>query len=465
MARLASLTDVIELYQGLENNLARLIGPDPFSAARNLRLERINHLLDLLGNPHHAFPSIHVGGTSGKGSTSAMIAAILTEAGYKTGLHMSPHLQIMNERHQINTRVASTSRLSELFAEMQPAIEQVARDGQFGPPSYFETQVALGFLLFQREGVEVAVVEVGLGGSLDATNVLNANVAVLTNFGLDHTAILGNTIEQIARDKAGIIKAGQTVVSGIQQQSGRQIVAERCQTQAARLWQLDHNFTYTLPNGRGFSLNLPGGKLEDLHVGMAGDFQVANAACAVAAVQALPAGFTVSEQAVRNGLLNARIPGRVELVQRDPLVILDGAHNPEKMRASRQAINQHFPNRRRITVLALKSDKAAADVLEHVLSDTDVLLVTQFRVPGSLWSPLDAIELAQLASELAPGLRIGIIPDPMLAFNEALAQAGADDLIWVTGSFYLVGNVRELWYPSAELITRAESGLSGAMAL
>ncbi|GAB4438120.1 MAG: folylpolyglutamate synthase/dihydrofolate synthase family protein [Anaerolineae bacterium] len=465
MARLASLSDVIELYQGLENNLSRLIGPQPFSAANNLRLERINHLLELLGNPHHAFTSIHVGGTSGKGSTSAMIAAILTEAGYTTGLHMSPHLQIINERHQINRHVASTSRLSALFAEMQPAIEQVARDGQFGSPSYFETQVALGFLLFQREAVDVAVVEVGLGGSLDATNVLNSSVAVLTNFGLDHTAILGNTIEQIARDKAGIIKPGQTVVSGIQQQTGRQIVADRCRSQAARLWQIDQNFTYTLPNGRGFSLSLPGGNFDDLHLGMPGNFQAANAACAVAAVQALPADFSVPEQAVRHGLLNARIPGRVELVQRDPLVILDGAHNPEKMRASREAINQHFPNRRRVTVLALKSDKASADVLAHVLPDTDVLLVTQFRVPGSLWSPQDATELAQQAAELAPGLRIGIIPDPILAFNEALAQANPDDLIWVTGSFYLVGNVRELWYPSAALITQAETGLSGAMAL
>ena len=457
-------TNIVELYQGLENGFAQFIGPNPFSASNNLRLERINHLLALLDNPHHDFLSIHVGGTSGKGSTAAMIAAILTEAGYKTGLHMSPHLQIMNERHQINTHVARTSRLSELFTEMQPAIRQVARDGQFGPPSYFEAQVALGFLLFQRENVDVAVVEVGLGGTLDATNVLNSSVAVLTNFGLDHTAILGNSIEKIARDKSGIIKPGQTVVSGILQQNGQQIVAEQCQRSEATLWQVDRNFTYTLPNGRGFNLSMPNQSFSDLYLGMPGDFQVANAACAVAAVQALP-GFKISEQAVRNGLLQARIPGRVEIVQREPLIILDGAHNPEKMRASQQAIEQHFPDKRRIAVLALKSDKAAADVLRHVLPDTDLLFVTEFHIEKSLWSPMKAEALAQLATELRPDLEIVIAPDPVVAFNEALAQAGADDLIWVTGSFYLVGNVREFWYPSPALIDRAETGLSGAMAL
>lgn len=453
---------ILNLYRELDRNFTSLIGPNPFSAANNLRLERITHLLSLLGNPHFAYPSIHVGGTSGKGSTSAMIAAMLTAAGYKTGLHLSPHLQIFNERHQVNTRIASTSRLTEVFEEMKPAIARVAAESPFGAPSYFEAQTALAFLLFQREEVDVAVVEVGLGGTLDATNVLPSSVAVLTNVGLDHTAILGRTVEQIARDKSGIIKTGQTVISGVRHSAVEKIVAHRCQTQNARLLQLDQNFSYILPNGHGLTLTTPTGTLSDVQLGMPGDFQVVNAACAVAAVQSLP-GFTVPEAAIRAGLQNAKIPGRVEVMQTNPTVILDGAHNPEKMRASQQAINKYYGDKRRVTVLSLKSDKAARDVLAHVLADTDMLITTEFKVSKSLWKSTDAESLARLAAEMAPNLEIRVVSNPMLAFQNALDLAGPDDLVWVTGSFYLVGNVREYWYPARELLAQAETGLSGAL--
>ncbi len=454
-----------ELYQQLERDFAALIRPTPFSAGHNLRLERISHLLALLGNPHRAYPTIHVGGTSGKGSTSAMIAAILTEAGYKTGLHMSPHLQIMNERYQINTMVARTSDLAALFAEMKPALARVAAENPYGLPSYFEAQVALSFLLFQRQAVEVAVVEVGLGGTLDATNVVEAAVAVLTNVSLDHTAILGDTIEEIARDKAGIIKPGQTVISGFRQPTVRKIVAQRCQDKNATLREIDRSFQYSEFTANKFDVTLPTGQtFANLELGLKGDFQLANAACAVAAVQALP-GFDIPAEAVQRGLLNARIPGRVEVLQTGPVVVLDGAHNPEKMAAARQAIDAYYGDKRRITVLALKSDKAAKDVLPFVLGHTDRLIVTQFELENSLWQPLDAHILAGLAAEMAPGLDIQVIPRPMPAFEQARAAAGPDDLIWVTGSFFLVGNVREFWYPTPELVAKTETGLSAAIAL
>lgn len=454
---------IFDLYQGLERDIAQLIRPNPFSDTINLRLERIAHLLDLLGNPHHAYPSIHVGGTSGKGSTSAMIASILTEAGYKTGLHMSPHLQIFNERHQINNIVAPTSYLAELYAEVKPAIARVAAENPFGPPSYFEAHVALTFLLFQRQAVDVAVVEVGLGGRLDATNVLNAAVSVLTNVGLDHTAILGDSIEKIAWDKAGIIKPGQTVISGFWQETVREIVSQCCQEKDAKLLEIDHNFGYAL-NGGTFNLSMPLHAYSDLSLGLKGDFQVINAACAVAAVQALP-GFDVPESAIRTGLLKASIPGRVEVVQQTPLVVLDGAHNPEKMAAARQAIDKLYGDRRRITVLGLKSDKAAPDVLPYVLTGTDRLIVTQFQLDKTMWKPMNASALAQLSADLAPELPVEVVPDPMQAFERARTLATADDLIWITGSFYLVGNIREFWHPSPDLVAQAEKELSGALAL
>jgi len=453
---------LVEQYQGLERDLAALIGPNPFSASTNLRLERITQLLALLGNPHQAYPSVHVGGTSGKGSTSAMIASILTEAGYKTGLYMSPHLQIINERHQINRQVAATTKLSALFAEMKPAIDHVAATGRFGRPSYFEVQVALAFLLFQREAVDVAVVEVGLGGTLDATNVLDSAVSVLTNVGLDHTAILGHTVEAIARDKSGIIKSGQTVVSGVLHSEAQQIVADRCRTEKATLWQLGKIFDYGHANGSGFSLQLSSQMYPQLKLGMPGDFQMANAACAVAATRALP-GFNVSEQSIRLGLQNVQIPGRLELMQREPTIILDGAHNPEKISASRRAIDRNYGDKRRIAVLSLKSDKAAQDVLPYVLQGTDILFVTRFWIEKSLWDPMSAEKLAQLAGALSPDTDIRIVEDPISALEQALEAAAPADLIWVTGSFYLAGNVREFWYPSVELLVQAEEGLSGRM--
>lgn len=453
--------DVFELYQGLERDLGALIGPVPFSADLNLRLERITHLLALLGNPHLSFPSIHVGGTSGKGSTATLIAAILSEAGYKTGLHTSPHLQILNERHQINGQVASTSYLAKLFSEMRPAITQVTAENPFGSPSYFEAQVALAFYLFQQAQVDVAVIEVGLGGTLDATNVLNSEVAVLTNVGLDHTLVLGENIEAIMTDKAGIIKSGQVVICGVQQQSARDIVAQRCQVEKAELWQLGNDFQYEVRSGRSFSVSTPLQVDGDLKLGLKGDFQFENTACAVAAVRAL-SGFAVAAEAVRAGVLQAQIPGRMEIIQTAPVVILDGAHNPEKMQASSRAINGYYAGKRRLVVLSLKSDKAAGDVLPFVVDEADLLIVTKFHLKG-LWTPMEPETLAGLSAELNPALDIRIQSDPIPALKMALAEARPDDLIWVTGSLYLVGNIREYWYPSADLIAQAEKGLAGSL--
>jgi dihydrofolate synthase / folylpolyglutamate synthase len=200
----------IALYRKLESDLKSLDTRPQLS----LKLERITHLLDLLGNPHNSFPSIHVAGTSGKGSTSIMLASILSEFGNKAGLFLSPYLQILNESYQINNRLVATSLLAEVFENIKPAIEQVAEENPFGRPSIFEAQVALAFCLFQQENVDVAVIEVGLGGTLDATNVIQAQVAVVTNIGLDHTEYLGKTIEEIAHHKAGIIKSNRTEFRG-----------------------------------------------------------------------------------------------------------------------------------------------------------------------------------------------------------------------------------------------------------
>lgn len=455
--------NLLELYKGLENDFAALIGSVRFSADINLRLERIEHLLSLLGNPHQAYPSIHIGGTSGKGSTATVAATILTQAGYKTGLHLSPHLQLINERHQINNQIAPTTRLVKYFIDVKAAMEIVAKENPFGRPSYFEAQTALAFYYFQQEAVDVAVIEVGLGGTLDATNVVPASVAVLTNVGLDHTAILGDTIEKIITDKAGIIKPHQNVICGVKQPSARAIVAERCQIKEARLWQLDDNVTYQVHSHDNFTLNGPVHTYEHLELGMKGDFQLANAACAAAAVQVLP-GFNISEKAVREGLRKACIPGRMEIVQNNPVVVLDGAHNPEKMKAARQIMAADYQDKSCTIVLALKSDKAAEDVLPYALRNAKTLILTEFVVKG-LWTPLPPETLAELSKTIAPEVDIYIEPDPILAVEKALTLTGPNDLVWITGSLYLVGDVRDYWYPSAKLLEQAEAGLPGSLIL
>jgi dihydrofolate synthase/folylpolyglutamate synthase len=415
-----------------------------------------------LNHPEQAFPIIHVGGTSGKGSTATMIASILTAAGYKTGLHLSPHLQILNERHQINQQLVPSSHLAAIFSEMQPAIESVAEGNPFGKPSYFEAQVALSLCYFRQAQVDVAVIEVGLGGRLDATNVVPAKVAVLTSVGLDHTAVLGDTIEAITREKAGIIKPGQIVVSGFTPPTAQAIVSATCQKHQVPWWQLGTDFNYQVaPNGRSFTISTPIDRIERLQSGLAGDFQIANAACAVAAVHALP-NFEISSAAVRTGLVNAVIPGRMEVIQQHPLVILDGAHNPDKIQGAVTALNKLAGARRRIVVFGLKSDKAATDILPAVLEKASLLIVTTFASKG-LWEPMEPEKLAEYARHLAPELPIKIIPNPLEAIRSAMAQAQSDDCIWVTGSLYLIGEVREHWYPARILIEATETGLSSAL--
>ncbi len=446
-------------YQYLEREFAKLIDKTRFSAAQNLRLERIEHLLALLHHPEQAFPIIHVGGTSGKGSTATMIASILTAAGYKTGLHLSPHLQLINERHQIDRQLAPSSHLAAIFSAMQPAMETVAAENPFGKLSYFEAQVALSLCYFRQAQVDVAVIEVGLGGRLDATNVVPAKVAVLTSVGLDHTAILGDTIEAIAREKAGIIKPGQMVVSGFTPPAAQAIVSATCRQHQVPGWQLGIDFNYQIaPDGSGFTISTPVGRIEQLQSGLAGDFQLANAACAVAAVHALP-GFEIAAAAVRTGLAQAAIPGRMEVIQHAPLVILDGAHNPDKIQGAVAALNKLAGARPRLVVFGLKSDKAATDILPVVLENASRLIVTAFSSKG-LWEPLEPGKLAEHARNLAPALPIQVIANPLEAIRRALALAQPTDCIWVTGSLYLIGEVREHWYPARLLIEATETGLA-----
>lgn len=417
-------TSIIEQYHELEKTVLSLIGPVQWSNDTHMKLGRIARLLELLGNPHHRYRSVHVGGTSGKGTTAVLTAHLLQQMGYKTALHVSPHVQLFNERVQINGRLAPTSRLLTLLHTIKPSIEQVGRDSPYGNLTYFEIQVALALAYFAQEQVDVAVVEVGLGGLLDATNILPAEVAVLTNVGLDHTEVLGETVELIAEQKVGIFKPGQQVITAVSQPTVRQIAANRCREVGATLHQIEPAPT----------------------------FQETNRACAAAAAAAF-AGRPIPADVN----WDIPLPARLELMQTNPTVILDGAHNPDKIRATANAVHTRYPDKAPIVVFAAKAGKDVADMLPTVLPGAKAFIASQFALKG-LWKAISAAELTAVVHRLAPHLPIYTEPEPLTAVRLALTLAQPHDLIWITGSLYFAGDAREQWYPLEQLLEQVETG-------
>lgn len=454
MTTTANRSTILNRYHRLEKELATLIPGFKYSDDIGLRLERMDHLLSCLDHPEQKFRSIHVGGTSGKGSTATMIAAILQQSGYQVGLHTSPHLQIVNERHRINGRMAPTSTLSKAWPKVKKAIAAVKETNRFGSPSYFEAQVALSFLLFAEARIDFAVVEVGLGGSIDPTNIIPAEIAVLTSVGLDHTEILGDTIEAIISDKAGIIKRGQKVISGCWQPTARQIIEQRCQQKGARLWQIGREFRVAPAGHAHADYYFPGRTLTRVELGLQGEFQAHNAALAIAAVLQIDAP-NVTEETIRAALAAASLAGRIEVVQEQPLVILDGAHNPDKIRASASLIDAIRSGRQVITVLGVKKGKDAAEIVPDIAYLSDRLILTTFH-PKGLWTAYEPSQLLELAHDARPNLPAEVVVDPLAALETALAYADPNDIVLVTGSLYLIGDVRERWFPRHEMLQALE---------
>lgn len=405
-------------------------------------LDRMHALLDRLGNPHVGLPIVHVGGTAGKGSTATITAALLRASGYRVGLHTKPHLAHVHERIQVDGAPISDDALRALIGDATDAARTVE-------PSWFELTVALALLHFRRMEVDIAVIEVGMGGTWDGTNVVQPLVAVLTNVGLDHTEILGDTVEQIARDKVGIIKPGCVAVSGATQPSVRAIIAARAADMGVPLWLSDREFAVEdvrrQVSGSRFGLRLPERTYTGLYLPLLGAHQVANAALALAAAHAVaPAGFAVPEDAVREALRTVRLPGRLEVVSRRPAVVLDGAHNPDKLDAVLAAVRDYLPHERLIAVVAFTARHDWGAMLARLAPVADRIVLTGFAAgdfgPGASVPPAD-LEAALAA--LHPRGDVLREPDPLTAVYAARAVAGPGDCVLVTGSLYLVGAVRD----------------------
>lgn len=409
----------------------------------NLGLGRMEVLLELLGNPHEAgVKFIHIGGTNGKGSTAAMLAAILQAAGYKTGLFSSPHLHSYRERFRIDGRPADKQTVTRLLLEMREPLAEMDRRG-LEQPTEFEVSTALGFRYFAEAQVDYAVIEVGMGGNFDSTNVITPELAMITNVAMDHMAYLGDTVAEIAETKAGIIKPGVWTLTAAEGEA-LAVIRRYTETLGCPFSRLGADFGVEPKqaglDGQSFDWILydwlDGServRLADLRINLLGRHQLANAALAVMAAY----GLKLPEQAIRQGLAQASWPGRLErIADGGQEILLDGAHNVAGMQALAAALRQYWPGRRIVAVLGMLADKERAEALRELLPLIDRAVIT--RVPS--YRAGDWQTLAQVCEEAGvPVCCVEKVPEAVSLGRES---AGADSLLLVTGSLYMLAEAR-----------------------
>ncbi|HZZ28009.1 MAG TPA: folylpolyglutamate synthase/dihydrofolate synthase family protein [Pirellulales bacterium] len=426
---------------------------------REFRLDQMRDLLDRLGNPQDQLKIIHVAGTKGKGSTSAMIAGVLSAAGYRTGLYTSPHVDQFVERIQVDCTSCTEEAFLRLIDRVRPIVELMdaqshEQNSAVGGPTFFEILTAMAWMHFAEVGTDFAVAEVGLGGRLDSTNLCRPLISVITSISFDHMELLGNTLAEIAREKAGIIKPGIPVISGVLDDEPRQViinVAEQCKSPLFELG-VDFSYEHHLPDPGDGAVAFLQSKMDfnrrdqtmpanirDVALGMLGAHQAANAAVAVAVLEELSKqGWHLSETAIRHGLCNTRLPARVEIVSRHPLVIVDAAHNVASVQALLDTLIEVFPAKQRLLVFASTQEKDVRGMLSLLLPHFEAVILTRY-----LNNPraVDLSELESLTAELSPIPRF-ICANPAAAWQQARKLATAESLVCATGSFYLAAEMR-----------------------
>jgi dihydrofolate synthase/folylpolyglutamate synthase len=402
-------------------------------------------LLALLGGPQERFRSVHVAGTNGKGSTAAFLASILRAAGYRVGLYTSPHLIDFTERIRVNGEPVSRGRVVELAARVRQAAAGLQAPDGSGPvmPTFFEVTTAMAFAHFAENGVELAVVEAGMGGRLDSTNVITPLVSVITNIDLEHTEFLGQTIEAIASEKAGIIKQGIPVVTGAVQPEAVAVLEREAARQGAPLHRLPEHLgpervrtgAETLFDYRGIDASY-----RDLRTGMIGKHQAGNASLAIAAVECLRrARVDVPEAALRDGIGRTAWEGRLERMAERPAIYLDGAHNPASAAVLAEALRELKAGYRRLVlVIGILKDKDHRGILERLLPLADRVVATRPAYDRAMTADALAAEVRRVHGDVAAAATVAD------ALARAREDAGENDLIVVTGSLYTVGDARAL---------------------
>jgi dihydrofolate synthase/folylpolyglutamate synthase len=407
-------------------------------APERFELERMFDLMDKLGNPQLQYPTIHIAGTKGKGSVAAHCAAALQAAGYKTGLYTSPHLHDFRERIQIDGQRISKADFTAGIEVLKQVIPQVP-----GLTSY-ELQTALAFWYFGQKKVACAVVEVGMGGRLDSTNVLTPLVSVITNISYDHTSILGDTLAEIAGEKGGIIKPGVPVVSAPQKLDALEVLEQLASQREAEFVLVGRDIqfeplTHSL-EGQSFRVFQNGENGRTFTTQLLGRHQLENAVTAFAALQAVNrTGLSVSEQAVQKGFSSVRWPGRFEVFDGEPMVIFDGAHNRYSAQRLAQTIEDYLPGKPVALVFGASEDKDIAGMFAELLPKVDYVLLVRADHPRAA----AVQDLSNLAADYA--CPVSVIDSPADFYRQASELIGNDGVILVTGSLYVVGQLRYLW--------------------
>ena len=406
-------------------------------------LDRMKKLLSLVGNPHKKIASVHIAGSKGKGSTATMLAKMLESNGYSVGLYTSPHLVRLHERIQINSSVISDSEILGLMNRIHASLEKMQKKD---PPTFFEIMTTLAFMHFADKEVDIAVIETGLGGRLDSTNVIKPKVIGITSLSIDHQGQLGTTLDSIAREKAGVFKKGIPIVTVQQDSVAMKVLKNEASSVNAPLsvTGTDIDFSYRFETSREHGphtricLTTPTSKFEHLRVPLHGKHQAINCGLALAMLDKLKAsGYDIDNEKVTEGLHDVSLLGRMEIIHQDPRVMIDGAHNASSIRALIHAIGQNIPYDSMVVIFGCNSDKDVPGMLEQLQYGADKVIFTRSNSPKAM-APQDLADLyaeicnkmCQVSSSLGEALQLA---------NSAVSR---EDLICITGSFYLIGQAK-----------------------
>jgi len=419
------------------------------------KLERMRRLLALLDHPEERLPAVHIAGTKGKGSTSVMAAGILSAAGHRTGLFTSPHVAAFEERMVVDGQPPPPDHFVDLANRLVGPVERMDAGSAGGGPTYFELATALAWLYFHDQKADIAVLEVGLGGRLDATNICRPMVGVITNISRDHTNVLGSSVAQIAAEKAGIVKPGIPLISGVANGPAGDVVEQVCRRQESPLFRLGDEIKWR-PSQNGeraskphrfadghlkIDVETPWGCADDVPVSLLGSHQGANAALAVAAARLLATrSFKIPLWAIHDGMAAVRWPARIEVVASSPLVVVDAAHNWASTQALVDTLDDHFPGRRRILVFAATKDKDVSGLLRLLVPRFDTVILTQYHTNPRAVPAEELLALVQATSLRSCHLAA----DATFAWDMVRRLAAPDDLVCVTGSFFIATEIRRM---------------------
>ena len=490
---------VVYLESFIRPSIFRSITPE--EAEKLNPLLRMQKLLELLGDPHKKFKSVQVTGTSGKGSTSYLISKILISAGYKTGLTISPHIQKASERIQINNKQISDGEFIRIINRFPEIVEKMKKEG-FEEPTYYEMLLSIAFVYFAQQKLDIAVVEVGIEGKYDATNLVDAPVVVLTNIGLDHTEILGDTVEKITSEAVFAIRKKSIVVTGEEKKEVLKIINDRCIDTDSKLFRLNKIFSFEInkedSEGINFNFNLQGrtlfSSIKNVDLSLAGDYQAKNAALAITAVLNLEKfGFKISEKNIRDALASSFFPGRFEIINlgaevasenfrvhnagsaslknkksdnanahsenfesspRSLKVVLDGAHNVDKMKAFLSSLNKYFPDEKKIFLIAFKKDKNVKEMVSQIRKYAEKIIFSRFSAVTDM-SKNSSFKISNLKKQIPNKFKI-LNSNPKIYFEAdskkaldkslGLVQEIQNSILVITGSLYFVGEIRSMLF-------------------